>query len=176
MQAQFIKERLYFKGVSPRTLVWYGCSFKAFSGALESKGQILDRINEMRDRGVSPVTINSYLRCINAYFKWCHEECGAERIKIPRLKEEQKVLVTLSAEHIRRFVQWKPRKTLGRTRLHALICLLLDMGLRISEALGLRREDVDFDNLLLRVKGKGNKRRLVPFGLPSRRGHKGRPS
>lgn len=169
MQDQFIKERLYLKGVSPRTLVWYGCSFKAFAGALESKAQVLERIKEMRDRGVSPVTVNSYLRCLNAYFRWCYEERGQDRIRIPKLKEEQKVVAALTPEHVRRFLQWKPGKTFGRQRLHILICLLLDTGLRISEALGLRKEDVDFENFLLRVHGKGNKQRLVPFSHEMRR-------
>ena len=40
---------------------------------------------------------------------------------------------------------------------------ILDPGLRISEALGIRKEDVDFDNLVIRVKGKGSKHRLVPI-------------
>src|SRR5882724_262216 len=48
-------------------------------------------------------------------------------------------------------------------------CLLLDTGLRISEALGLRKMDLDFDKLVLRVYGKGSKERLVPTSLELRR-------
>src|ERR1035438_7080704 len=35
--AQFIQERLYLKGVSPKTVISYQCAFKAFAGAPESK-------------------------------------------------------------------------------------------------------------------------------------------
>jgi site-specific recombinase XerD len=44
-----------------------------------------------------------------------------------------------------------------------LALVLLDCGLRISEALGLERDDVDLDGLVLRVTGKGRKVRLVPI-------------
>jgi site-specific recombinase XerD len=50
-----------------------------------------------------------------------------------------------------------------------LAMLLLDCGLRISEALGLERENVDLDNLALRVMGKGSKERLVPISLELRK-------
>ncbi|MGB9590514.1 MAG: tyrosine-type recombinase/integrase, partial [Candidatus Hydrothermia bacterium] len=42
-------------------------------------------------------------------------------------------------------------------------------GLRASETVSLRLLDVDLDEGLLRVMGKGSKERLVPFGLPCRR-------
>ena len=48
--------------------------------------------------------------------------------------------------------------------MHVLTLTALDTGLRVSEILGLRRCDVDLDNLTLRVVGKGNKHRLVPIG------------
>ena len=40
---------------------------------------------------------------------------------------------------------------------------MLDTGLRMSEMLTLRRDDIDFGNLILKVFGKGRKERLVPF-------------
>jgi site-specific recombinase XerD len=45
----------------------------------------------------------------------------------------------------------------------------MDTGLRINEALTLRRDKVDFDNLLLIVIGKGNKERVVPFSYELRK-------
>jgi site-specific recombinase XerD len=34
---QFIQERVYLKGVSPKTVISYQCAFKAFAGATETK-------------------------------------------------------------------------------------------------------------------------------------------
>ena len=47
--------------------------------------------------------------------------------------------------------------------------LLLDTGLRISEALGLTWERVDLDNLVLKVLGKGGKHRVVPISFECRK-------
>ena len=78
MTEQFIQERRYLLGVSPRTAIWYQCSFRAFEGAIEGKEEVRQRIVELRQRNVSAITINSYLRCINAYFMWLHHEHGRE--------------------------------------------------------------------------------------------------
>jgi integrase/recombinase XerD len=46
----------------------------------------------------------------------------------------------------------------------ALFELVYSSGLRVSEAVSLDLDDVFFDEAVLRVRGKGNKERLVPFG------------
>jgi integrase/recombinase XerD len=168
MTEQFIQERRYLLGVSPRTVIWYQCSFKAFEGAMNSKEAVRQRIVDLRQRNVSTITINSYLRCINAYFNWLHLEHGKESLRIPKLKEEQRILSTFGEDQIRAILTFKPK---GRNliRAHMVACLLLDTGLRISEALGLRRPDIDFDNLVLKVYGKGSKERLIPMSLELRK-------
>lgn len=54
-------------------------------------------------------------------------------------------------------------------RTQALVLLLLDTGIRIDEALTLRVESINFDSLILKVKGKGNKERLLPFSIELRK-------
>ena len=46
----------------------------------------------------------------------------------------------------------------------AILELLYSSGLRLAEVQGLRIKDIDFNRLLLRIIGKGNKTRIVPFG------------
>ena len=50
----------------------------------------------------------------------------------------------------------------------ALIELLYSSGLRLAELQGLSIRDIDFNRQLLRVIGKGNKTRIVPFGGKAR--------
>ncbi|MEP6960852.1 MAG: tyrosine-type recombinase/integrase [Acidobacteriota bacterium] len=167
-QDEFTMELRYIRNVSPNTLELYSFAFKQFQGCLESKTAVIGRIGELRDRGVKPVSVNTYLRCVNAYFNWLHKEHGKELVKIPKLKEEQKVLESFSSEHVSRFLNYKP-KTFASSRLHTIVSTLLDTGIRINEALSLAKEDVDMDNLVLKIAGKGGKHRLVPFSAELRR-------
>lgn len=51
----------------------------------------------------------------------------------------------------------------------AILEILYATGMRASELAGLKTEDVNLDENLLRVKGKGRKERLIPFGEPAAR-------
>jgi site-specific recombinase XerD len=164
----FIRERKYLHNVSPASIVWYEQAFKRFDGAIESREAVIMRISELRERGLSPVSVNVHLRVLNAYFRWLNLEHQQPLIHISRLKEEQKILATFSPDQIHRLVHWKPVKR-NETRAHTIALVALDTGMRISELLGLTRQDVDFDNLVLQVHGKGNKQRLVPMSIGLRK-------
>lgn len=45
--------------------------------------------------------------------------------------------------------------------------LLYGSGIRVSELVGLNRSDIDYSRRILRVTGKGNKQRMVPFSEPA---------
>jgi integrase/recombinase XerD len=160
---QFIKERIYLQNVSPRTVQWYRQSFKWLSTVPLTQDGLKELVIKMREHGLKPTSCNNRIRAINAYLKWSGSE-----LAIMRVKEEHVILPTLTAEQITALVQGKPRKETER-RLHTLVCTLLDTGLRISEATSLTLDRVDFDNLLLTVKGKGAKERVVPFSYELRR-------
>jgi len=70
---QFIQERLYLLGVTRKTTTWYGCSFKAFAGALDSKAAVNQRIVELRNRNVS-LDLAKRLKELGvkqeSFFKW----------------------------------------------------------------------------------------------------------
>ena len=50
----------------------------------------------------------------------------------------------------------------------AILELLYSSGLRLAEVQSLKIKDIDFNRLLLRITGKGNKTRVVPFGSKAR--------
>ncbi len=156
LTAQFLQERKYLQNVSPKTLYTYGCAFKAF-GPVNTRQTIMERITELRQRGLSAISVNCYLRHMRAFWKWQ----GLE-LKIPKLREEQKILETLNQGHLLSLIQFRPTGTnIRRAWLVALT--ILSTGLRISETLGLRREDCDLDGMTFKVLGKGGKERVVPF-------------
>jgi len=169
LQELFIQERRYLKNVSPATISWYEQSFRAFSQSWETKELLGQRIAELLQAGLLPISINTYLRCLRAFLRWAKDEGHIQNVyAIPKLNCEQKIIPTLNSHSVRLLLEAKP-KTSGERRIHVLSALLLDTGLRIDEALGLTREDVDLDNLLVRVRGKGGKHRVVPMSLELRR-------
>jgi len=157
----FLQEKRYLQNVSPKTILLYESCFKSFP-ALDEPA-IRNRVVEMRTAGLSPVTVNTYLRHIKTFFLW-----KGLKWSLPWLKEEQKIIATLTPEQIRRLAAFKP-KGINQTRTHTSALLILDGGYRVSELLTLPFEHCDFDNLVVKVRGKGGKHRLVPFSVEMRK-------
>jgi integrase/recombinase XerD len=123
----------------------------------------------MRDKGLLPNAVNSYLRGVNPYLAWLHENDHLQvKLKLKRLKCPDKNLKTLSDQQIRSLLSYKPTN-FSEARLLAILTLLTDSGLRIREAMSLRRKDADLDNLLIDVVGKGGKFRRVPISPECRK-------
>lgn len=89
-------------------------------------------------------------------------------MKIPKLKEPQKVLHTFSEAQIKTLLSFKPRN-FNEARAWTTALFIADCGMRIDEVMNLRPEEIDFDNMLVEVKrGKGGKGRVVPITLEMR--------
>ncbi len=92
--------------------------------------------------------------------------------RLPKYLTPDQMLALLKAPL--RPLQEKKAKGRGR-RVSATICYrdtaiietIYSCGLRVSELCGLRAEDIDFNEQLVRVRGKGKKERLVPIGEPA---------
>lgn len=173
---QFLRERQYLKNVTPKTIIWYESAFLALSRTVNvESADKLDRavlqswVVAMRQRGLSAVSCNTYLKAVNAFLALLHAEGHlTARLALTPLRTEKRVLQVLTSDQLRRLVAFRP-KSYSQWRSYVLACTLLDTGIRIDEALGLRQADVDLDNLLLKVRGKGRKERIVPFSFELRR-------
>jgi integrase/recombinase XerD len=120
-----------------------------------------------RQRGLSDNTVNCYLRSIRAFWSWLvREEAVAEtpfaKVKIP--KTTKKVIRSFSNEQLQDFLNAVNTDTPEGYRDYVVTLTLLDTGIRLSELTGLKLTDINLEGKILRVKGKGNKERLVPFG------------
>jgi integrase/recombinase XerD len=171
---QFIRERQFLSNVSPSTLEWYKYSFKWLLTDSPTQEDLKDAVLRMREKGLKATGCNSAIRAINTYLHWhhagsevkCHPACKHPRIA--QLKEPQLVLPTLTESQIKLLVRWKPNGRCQR-RLHLLVLFLLDTGCRITEALTLRLSEIDMENMLVTLDGKGRKQRIVPFSFELRK-------
>src|SRR5436190_890053 len=100
---RFLQERTYLKGVSLNTLDYYQCVRRAFGEILTqpTKQGMTDCIQKLLARGVSPISVNTYLRGFRAYINWLRQEGHLTEIfKVQMLKAEQKVIQTLATEDV----------------------------------------------------------------------------
>jgi integrase/recombinase XerD len=161
--SQFLRERQYLHNVTPATLEWYTHAFKWLDSEAPSQDGLKEAVLRMREKGLRATGCNSAIQAINCYLRW-----SGLSLKIPKMKEPQLVLPTFTPSQVRLLVNWKPKNFYQR-RLHLLTLVLLDTGCRITEALTLRVSDIDMDNLLLTLDGKGRKQRVVPFSFELRK-------
>lgn len=175
----FLDERRYLKNCSPMTIRSYRQAWNFFEPHIapvtnpdELRAALKAGVLEKMSAGkVQPSTINVYLRAMNAFLRWGGtEEHFKPPVKgVPLLKAPVKVLPMLTEAQVQHLVQFKPKETWEK-RVHAMILLILDTGLRLSECLQLQVADVDLDNFLVTIqRGKGNKQRKVPISAVGRK-------
>lgn len=160
---QFIRERQYLHNVSPATVAWHTHNLKWLPSESPTEGELKQVVLRMREKGLRATGCNSVIRSMNAYLKWT-----GSTLKILQMKEPNQVFPTYTPQQIQLLLGWKPKKITGH-RLSTLVAVLSDTGCRIDEALSLYWKDVDFENLLVLLHGKGSKDRLVPISLELRK-------
>lgn len=139
--------------------------FDPFSPSLDlARGWMAD----MGRRGMKVTTIKRRLCALRSYYKYLRREnlVGSNPLSLlPSPKVPKPLPVWVTESQMNALID---DTDFGDDYLGKRDRLLLDMiystGMRRSEAAGLRTADVDFGNRVIRVTGKGNKMRLVPFG------------
>jgi integrase/recombinase XerD len=172
----FILSR-HLKNASTETLQWYRKRLKPFAHFCQQRNEtpstfsretILAYLN-FRLQHLTPQTVNGDLRAIKAFARWLVRE-GFRNDNptqdIEKLKEPIHYPRTLSDEQVVALVNTiaKHAHTFSGLRDLTFVCLLLDTGLRLSEALNLKLSDIDLSQGFVRVIGKGGKERFVPIG------------
>ena len=115
-----------------------------------------------------PATAHNRYRGCHAFFRWLLEEGEIranpmERMKPPRLPEEPPPVLR-EAELRALLAACERDKAFAGRRDEAVLRIFMDTGARRGEVLGLGVADVDLEQGLLRVTGKGSRTRLVPLG------------
>ena len=86
----------------------------------------------------------------------------ARLVSSPRL--EKKLPNYLTVEEVIRFIEIPDLETVLGKRDRAILEMLYGTGVRVSELVNLNLQDIDFNQMTVRVRGKGRKERIVPFG------------
>ncbi|MEW6048761.1 MAG: tyrosine-type recombinase/integrase [Bacillota bacterium] len=175
LRARGIAERSIstYLGQVRRFIAWYERSLGAFDLAAVTPLDVADYRRWMQERGRKPGTVNLALVALGRFFSWAVEEglCPAnpaagvkrvpEQVPGPRWLDRRALGALMRA--VMRY---------GTVRDRVLIMLLLHTGLRVSEACGLRVDDVEIRERSGRVRvrhGKGGKYREVPLNVTIRK-------
>ena len=170
-------ESLKRKAVSIHTVTNYERDLRHFTeflrirkASVESTDHVLlrDFLNYLyTERSLSKSSVSRKLACLKTFFKFMVREGHltanpAELISSPRLPK--KLPACLGEEEAATIVELPQGDTIKAVRDRAILDLLYARGLRVSELVGLNEDEIDMQQETVRVLGKGNKERIVPFG------------
>ena len=162
------------RGLAPATLAAYRGDLTRFSRWLSSRGlglenaRRLDVLDFLAEHAHwPPRTIARRLSALRRFYQHLEREgriAGnpCDRIDAPRLGRP--LPGTLTEQDVERLLAAPDVDTVLGVRDRAMLEVLYATGLRVSELVGLRSEQVDLRQGVLRVVGKGGRERLVPLG------------
>ena len=121
---------------------------------------------------LSAFTVHGYVRALKVFSAWLSDEGYTPQDVLLRLKKPklpQPLIEVLTDEELNKIMSVvNPNCFLG-ARLNLIVLLLLDTGIRASELCSLKLADTNLNQGTLKVWGKGNKERIVPFGTVAKK-------
>ncbi len=163
---EFLQDKATY--CSPRTVKDYRDNMNRFLqlGSVQyldelSPAAIREYIMLLRNSGTRNVTVNSYCRVLKVFCHWLYDNrytdsCLFDKVRLPR--PDAGIRKPLTIEEVQRIESiLSPRDCI-------IFFLMLGAGLRLSEVINLKRDDLDFVNNVIYLKNcKYNKNRMVPI-------------
>lgn len=173
---QFLVYLKYERNASPHTIASYQRDLMQLASFLEERKVRLKQIDNVILRGFlarlhekknKKSTVARKLAAIRSFLQFCMkkrwlEDNPAKVVATPR--QEKHIPSFLSEDEMAKFLDLPHSDLVLDLRDKAVLELFYATGIRVSELVGINLEDVNFSERLIRVKGKGKKERLLPFG------------
>lgn len=169
------------RGLSAATVAAYRADLEGFGRFLVERGREADRVaradlgqylSALRRRGLTSRSASRALSAVRGFYAFAGAHLGFAEdptadltnpktgLSLPKALSESEVEALLASP--------AASDPLG-LRDRAMLELLYASGLRVSEIVGLPLDAIDANSGILRVRGKGGKERLVPFGASAAR-------
>ena len=163
------------EGLSKNTLAAYRRDLTLYASWLAERGRVLldtaqadlDAYFSARHASSKATTANRRLTVFKRYFRWALRErlINADpTLKLQAARQALPVPKTLTEAQVEALLGAPDTDTVLGVRDRSMLELMYASGLRVSELVTLRVFNVSLSENVLRVFGKGNKERLVPFG------------
>lgn len=168
------------KGLAKNSLTSYRIDLRHFGHWLADQGLEIERVERihivkyfqaLRAAGISARSVARALAAIRGMYRFLVAERHlradpTENLENPKLWST--LPKSLQAEEVEALLAAPPLDTNEGLRDRAMLELLYATGLRVSELVRVRVDDVVMDAGYLRTLGKGSKERIVPFGDAAR--------
>jgi len=174
---QFLSYISVERGMADNTLSSYKRDLRKFSDFLKSKKtETIDKVSRQminsfmmaeRERGLASNSVSRELACIKSFFKFLLKENiikddAANIIESPKLWK--KLPFTLSVEEVGTLLNAPNVRDPMEARDKACLELMYATGMRVSELVNLKMDDINMGVGFVKCFGKGSKERIVPFG------------
>lgn len=184
----FLKHLRYERNASEHTLRNYASDLMQFYDHVAPPGEngnrrsvdihsidnltIREYMSALYEKKKKKSSIHRKIAALRTFFRFlCREGIlevnPAKLVASPRI--ERKLPNHLTIEQMVQFIETPETESVLGKRDRAIMELLYASGIRVSELVGLNMTDIDFTNMTVRVKGKGRKVRIVPFGEHARK-------
>ncbi|HEB36085.1 MAG TPA: tyrosine recombinase XerC [Candidatus Aminicenantes bacterium] len=174
--SQFLAFLKHEKNASPHTIASYKRDLLQLAGYLGERKVVMRGVDNVILRGFmaklqenqnKKSTVARKLAAIRSFFQFCIkkkwlEDNPAKIVATP--KQEKHVPSFLSEDEMAQFLDLPQTTQPLDLRDKAALELLYATGMRVSELTGINLDDLTFSERLVRVRGKGKKERLIPFG------------
>ena len=117
-------------------------------------------------KNISDATVKTSLTAVRVFLNFLYNKKFISKDIVSELENfkcGKKTIVILSQEQIEEIYSYYNENEFYGARNLFLISLMLDCGLRVSEVINLKKDDINIDLKSIKVHGKGNKERIVPF-------------
>lgn len=179
LKDSFLTYLTYERCYSQHTVISYRSDLDQFGDYVEKEFGVSDNsaftsqivrqwIIRLMDSGYAPASVNRKLSTLRSFFNYLVKE---ESITINPMS---KIDCVKSVKRLPSFVKEPEMDCLldeipfssgfGGMRDKLIISFFYETGVRSSELIGLKESDLDFDMMQVKVDGKRNKQRLIPFG------------
>ena len=169
------------RGLASQTIAAYRATLDQFRAYVEVRldsrlpsaitaRDVLEYLEYLRkERKNGDTAVNRQVTILKCFYRAMvalrHLEPAANPLAhFPKIKPgARKLPVVLSPAEVERLLTMPPKDTVLGLRDRTILVLLYGTGIRASECAGLTEEDVDLDDLTIRVTGKGGHERTIPL-------------
>lgn len=177
--ARFLQHLRVERGASPHTLKSYREDLETFveyfseedgsypDPAALSSVDLRGYLSALHEAGYAKTSIARKLASLRSFYRFGQREGWVENNPAKALRNPRKARKLphfLSTGEIGKLLATPPADVPMGLRDRAILETLYSAGLRVSELVGLNDGDIDFEQGIVRVRGKGRKERLSPLG------------